>query len=427
MGADYDMETLLEMSKKKKPYLSMGNVPERLEKSPYRWVMLALLWLLYVSFGLVFRSMAPLVTPMLKDLQMTYGEMGFVLGSWQLTYLVFAILAGIMMDKWGVRNALFLGISIIGLSAGLRYFVCGFTTLLLVTALFGVGGPLISTGCPKVTAQWFMGKERGLAVGIYMTAPSIGGILALTATNSLVMPLAGYSWRLTFVYYAVFTFIIAFLWRLFARDAPNGETGEKAGVVEVFSKLIKIPNVRIILSGGLLSFAVLHGYTNWLPKILEVSGMSPSSAGFASALPLLAEIPSILVLPSLIPVRFRGRAIGLLALLAASSMLLLSNAIGASLFVGLILLGVSGFAMAPLLIISLMEIPEVGPRYMGSAGGIFFCISDFGGFIGPSIMGAFADWSGTFLPGTLFQSMLCLLIFIITFRLKPSLPPGMQT
>ena len=80
----------------------MGNVPERLEKSPYRWVMLALLWLLYVSFGLVFRSMAPLVTPMLKDLQMTYGEMGFVLGSWQLTYLVFAILAGIMMDKWGV-------------------------------------------------------------------------------------------------------------------------------------------------------------------------------------------------------------------------------------------------------------------------------------------------------------------------------------
>jgi len=155
--------------------------------------------------------------------------------------------------------------------------------------------------------------------------------------------------------------------------------------------------------------------------------MSPSSAGFASALPLLAEIPSILVLPSLIPVRFRGRAIGLLALLAASSMLLLSNAIGASLFVGLILLGVSGFAMAPLLIISLMEIPEVGPRYMGSAGGIFFCISDFGGFIGPSIMGAFADWSGTFLPGTLFQSMLCLLIFIITFRLKPSLPPGMQT
>jgi CP family cyanate transporter-like MFS transporter len=142
--------------------LKMEDKPGLSGKSPYRWVMLALLFLLYISFGVVFRSMAPLVTPMLKDLQMTYGQMGYVLGSWQLTYLVFAVLAGIMMDKWGVRKALFLGVTIIGLSAGLRCFVTGFGTLLLVTALFGVGGPLISTGCPKVTALWFQGRERGL-------------------------------------------------------------------------------------------------------------------------------------------------------------------------------------------------------------------------------------------------------------------------
>ena len=34
----------------------------------YRWVMLALIWVLYLAFGIVMRSIAPLVTPILKDL-----------------------------------------------------------------------------------------------------------------------------------------------------------------------------------------------------------------------------------------------------------------------------------------------------------------------------------------------------------------------
>ena len=53
----------------------------------YRWVMLALLWLLYMSFGAIVRSLSPLVTPILADLKMSYSQMGLVMGSWQLTYI----------------------------------------------------------------------------------------------------------------------------------------------------------------------------------------------------------------------------------------------------------------------------------------------------------------------------------------------------
>ena len=35
----------------------------------YRWVMLALVWLLYCSFGLVSGSIASLITPILEDLK----------------------------------------------------------------------------------------------------------------------------------------------------------------------------------------------------------------------------------------------------------------------------------------------------------------------------------------------------------------------
>jgi len=87
----------------------------------YRWVMLSLLWLLYAAFGLAVRSIAPLVTPILEDLHLSYTQMGLILGSWQLTYILVSLIAGTMIDRWGVRKSLFAGTLIVGLSLALRY------------------------------------------------------------------------------------------------------------------------------------------------------------------------------------------------------------------------------------------------------------------------------------------------------------------
>jgi len=390
---------------------------------PYRWVILALLWLLYAAWGLVSRSVAPLVTPILKDLNMSYGQMGLVLGSWQLTYIAVAIIAGAIIDKWGVRKSLFVGTVIIGLSAALRYFPSGFGSLLPVIALFGVGGPLISIGAPKTISVWFRGKSRGTAVGIYATGPWIGGILAFAATNSFIMPLTGYSWRLTFVFYGLLTFAVALLWWLLARDTkPTGGT-ESANISKVFGRLIKVRNVRVLLVAGLLFFAIMHGFTNWLPKILESGGLPPTTAGFAASIPLLASIPAVLVIPRVVPPHLRGRFIALLALLVAAALVVSVTASALPLLVGLVLFGIAGSSLLPLVILVLMETPEVGSRYMGSAGGIFFCVAEIGGFTGPLIMGALVDMTGAFLVGGVFLASLSLVILAVTFLLKaPPVP-----
>ena len=92
-----------------------------LDRKRYRWVILALLWLLYVAFGLVQRAIAPLVTPILADLDLSYTQMGFILGSWQLTYIAAAIVAGTLIDRWGIRRSLLAGAIFLGLSSALRY------------------------------------------------------------------------------------------------------------------------------------------------------------------------------------------------------------------------------------------------------------------------------------------------------------------
>ena len=397
----------------------MNNQQTRMpHESSYRWVMLALVWLLYTSFGIIHRSVSPLITPIIADLNMSYSQMGLVLGSWQLTFIAAAAFAGAALDKWGIRLSLFFGTVVIALSIGLRYFAAGFWSFLFVVALFGVGGPMISIGCPKTIALWFSGKDRGTAVGLYTTGPWIGGAFALAATNRLFMPLTGYSWRLTFIVYGVITLGVALIWWFFAREAESSVGSERFEMGRVFMNLIRVHNVRILLLSGLFSFAIHHGYTNWLPKILEAQGLSPTNAGFASSIPLLAGIPTLLFIPRMVPPRWRGRFIACMMLVIGLALWPVAYCGGILVYIGLTFYGISVCTIFPLLVLILMDMPEVGPRYMGSAGGIFFSISEIGGFMGPPAVGALVDWTGTFDAAVFYVSTLSLIIFSLTFLLK---------
>lgn len=389
-----------------------------LHKMRYRWVMLGLLWLLYFSFGLVTRSSSPLVTPIIRDLGMSYGQMGFVLGSWQMTYIALAVTAGIIMDRWGIKRSIFAGALIISLSATLRAFSTGFITFLLFVALFGVGGPMISIGCPKTIALWFKGKDRGTAVGIYTTGPWIGNMTSLAATNSVVMPLLDFSWRMTFISYGAMAFVLAMFWWFFAKDT-NTDTdnqSERFNPVQVLADLMKVPYLRIILVCGLLSFGIGHGFSAWLPKILEAKGYSPTFAGIGAATPFIASIPAVLIIPRSVPPHFRGKIIALLTVLGTISILWVV-ATPLPPVVGLLMYGASGTCLMPLLVLTLMETPEVASKYLGSATGVFFCVAEIGGFFGPFMVGYLVDVTGGFLAGALFLASLGIIIFGLMFFL----------
>ncbi len=393
------MTTSLNSKSESIPPATCGDIEPH--QRPYRWLILALLWLLYFSFGVVTRSPSPLVTPIIQDLKMSYGQMGFVLGSWQMTYIALAIFAGVIMDRWGIRRSIFVGALVIGLSAVLRSASTGFFSLLLFVALFGAGGPMISIGCPKTISTWFKGKERGTAVGIYTTGPWIGGMFSLAATNSVVMPLTDYSWRMTFVWYGLMTFIFAGLWWGLTRGADTESGIERFNVLTMLADLLKVRNVRLILLSGLLAFGIMHGYFAWLPKILENGGMTPARAGVFSALPFLTSIPAVLIFPRLVQPGNRGWLIGLMAILAGLSIfwvvILQWPAIP-----GLLIFGISGPCLMPLLVLSLMETPEVASKYLGSATGVFFCVAEIGGFLGPFMVGYLVDIFGDFSAGGLF-------------------------
>ena len=66
----------------------------------------------------------------------------------------------------------------------------------------------------------------------------------------------------------------------------------------------------------------------------------------------------------------------------------------------------------------LMDMPEVGSKYMGSSGGLYFCTAHIGGFAGPLMVGTLVDFTGSFMVGLIVLADLSLVIFIMALLLK---------
>lgn len=391
--------------------------------SPYRWVMLLGVWLLYFSFGLAVTCIAPLVEPIKADLNITYTAIGIILGIWQFVYIGSAIPCGILLDKLGARLALILGGGIIATSMCLRAYAPDFASMVLAVMLFGVGGPIISAGAPKLIAELFQGSGRGLAMGVYMTGPAIGGIISLTLTHSLLLPSLDNDWRQIMLLWAGICAFCTVTWAAISYyNKPlaiaESSTEQPQGQLKVIAMIIREPAVLIVMLMSVGVFFINHGLNNWLPELLRSEGMSQTQAGYWSAIPTIIGIAGSLLIPRLAtPARRFNILIGLsLAAMAASFLLQYQEP--TILFLGLFLQGVARSALMTILILTLVELPAIGERYAGVASGFFFSAAEVGGVLGPVSLGLLYDFSHSFTLSLYLVSFVALLTTLGAVRLK---------
>lgn len=390
-----------------------------------RWVILTLSWLIYFAFGLIHSTLSILITPVMNDLNLTYAQMGVILGSWQFVYIFFAQPVGMIIDSLGAYKSLFLGVVIISLSAALRWFAVSFEFLLLSVALFGIGGPMISIGLPKLASMWFTGKERSVATGVYTTGNTVGSIVALLTTNSFFLPVLG-GWRNVFVMYSGIGLVIALLWLFVGwryqnshMSRPMAESMKSERVLDVISRLFKKRNIWLIVIIGVTSFFVNHSLSNWLPKILELKGMTVSEAGLAvSSLKLFAIIGSILIPRLSYTLGSKKLTISLTLFTLGIATLVLGVASGPLMWIGLAVAGITMRGLTPLLMVTLMDLPYVDSKQMGVVGGLYYSIGEIGGFGGPLVLGLLMDATGSFYSGIIFTVVVTEMAIIFVALLK---------
>lgn len=390
--------------------------------SPYRWVILLLVWLGYFGFGLISASLPVLISIIAIDLGLTATQMGVILGVWILLYVPLAIPVGLLIDQIRIKRAIFVGLVLIALSGVLRGFAVNFPTMVLFVAIFGLGGPFISIGMAKTIAVWFVGEERGVASGIYLTGFFVGSGTVLALTNTLFLPLFG-TWQATLVFYGILGFIFAAFWVLFAREGPLVLRKDTllTTLKDGLSALLKEKYVWLVGLIAFMLFIAAYGFNSWLPTLLQLKGMTPALAGILASVPRWAGILGSVSIPRLGKTGSRRKLLFILILVQGIWVVLVVWVIGLiPLTMVLLLYGICSAAIPPLTIVLLMDMPNIGARYTGAASGVFFSFGAIGGFIGPLIVGYLADLTGTLYTGFLLVALVLelTLIFIVILREK---------
>jgi len=385
--------------------------------------MLAGVWFCYMAFGLSMASLAPLVREIEADLRFSHSAMGTVMGAWQFVYIFAAIPCGMLLDRIGARWGLAIGALIIGLSGIFRGFAGEYLELLAAVALFGLGGPLISAGAPKVVSEHFEGAHRGLAMGIYITGPGIGAIVALLLTQPVVLPWLEGNWRLLLQIWGVVGILSGLFWLLVAREGrqPSAPMEDKAQLSSLI-EILRIPAVRLILFMSVAVFAINHGMGNWLVEILQSFGASASGASALATIPVGIGILSALTLPRM---AVGSRRFSVLILLfscsVVASLALLAEPAGFWLYLTLVVEGIAAGSMMTVLVLTLVEVPGVGSKRSGTAGGFFFSAAEIGGVGGPVLLGVLFNAHGHFSSSLMVLALLGILLLISVFPLRRQL------
>ncbi|MDE0230508.1 MAG: MFS transporter [Spirochaetaceae bacterium] len=389
-----------------------------------RWRMLALGWLAYCAFGMAVGSLAPLVSPIMGDLGLSSGRMGLVLGVWQLVYVFTAIPLGVAVDRLGVRRSVALALAVIILSLLLRAAATSFWTLLASVALFGVGGPVVSIGVPKIVAEWFPPRERGRAAGFYTTAPTIGAVVVLATAAGVLLRLVG-SWRLVMLVFAVAGVGALLLWTLGYRDPPAGGTSaaRPAPAARMRGRwlvLLREPNMRLLLVLAVGTFAVNHALNAWQPTYLEEVGFTLAAAGRWTAVGTLCGLLTALVVPGLSRPGARRAALAALLLAAALGLAGMMALRAGPLLAASWVTAMARAPVLPLMMLLLMEQPGVGARHLGLGAGLLFAAAEIGGFGGPALLGAVRDLAGGLAPAMLGMAGMSLLMIVTILRVRES-------
>ena len=394
------------------------------QSNPYRWAMMFGVWLLYFAFGLTMASLAPLVAVIEADLGINHIGMGTILGAWPVVYIAASAPCGMLLDRFGPRRMLFFATLVIAFSGLLRGVSEEYFGLLLAIVVFGLGGPLVSAGAPKVISLWFSGKDRGLAIGIYFTGNAFGGITALSLTNSVMMPLLDGDWRMVMLCYSGFVVISGLVW-LAINTHPAAKSMErklaaepKAPFMQVLKELIRLPVVRLVLTMGICILFFNHGFNNWLPTILQQGGMSLTAAGYWASIPTGFGMISALILPRLATRERRYTILFGLFLCAACATILIYAATGPLLLLGLVMQGMCRGAMTSISILILMDMDDGDTRRVGAASGLYFSAAEVGGALGPMSMGILAETTGSFTVPIFMMTGITVVLMLLLARLR---------
>jgi len=235
-----------------------------------------------IFFNYVDRGALPIAAPLLKgDLHLSNEAYGVAVSAFFWIYAPVQLFAGWLCDRFSVYKLLALGILLWAGSTLLMGFAGGFTSLLVLRIMLGVGESLAFPGSSKIIARHVPPERRGVANAALAMGIALGPAVGTLAGGLMV---AHWGWRAMFFVFGALTLLWLAPWQRAVRAISDERRYDGGATVPVAAVITKWPlwSMSIVHSLGNYCFYFLLA---WLPLYLTKSrGFSITQMTFLASL-----------------------------------------------------------------------------------------------------------------------------------------------
>jgi ACS family D-galactonate transporter-like MFS transporter len=212
-------------------------------------------------------------------------QQGLAMSVFFWTYTLFQIPCGLLVDRYGVRMPYFFGFLIWTLASAGLAMSTGLTALVALRLLLGVGEAVVTPSSMRYISLHFAEKQRGLAVGLYMTGTKLGPAIGFPLSAYLVTHVG---WQSMFLMVGVGSLLWLIPWMMWvkstdiaAQPKPKQAAGSKASLS--LGQLLAIPVMLGIVLGTFCYMYFVYYCMTWMPLYFkERHGMSITAMGWYS-------------------------------------------------------------------------------------------------------------------------------------------------
>jgi sugar phosphate permease len=150
-----------------------------------------------------------------QELGLSATQMGMLLSAFSFSYAFSQLPVGVMLDRFGARLMLGLGMFVWSVAQLFGGFVTTLHQFLAARIVLGIGeAPQFPAGA-KVVSEWYALRERGRPTGIFTTSSTISPALAPPILTVLLLM---FGWRWMFIVMGALGIAVAIGWYLVYRN-----------------------------------------------------------------------------------------------------------------------------------------------------------------------------------------------------------------
>jgi ACS family tartrate transporter-like MFS transporter len=406
-----------------------------------RWRLIPFLFLLYIVAYLDRVNVGFASIDMNRDLKFSDTVYGLGAGIFFLSYTLLEVPSNLMGARFGARVWIARIMLTWGVLSSAMIFVSSPASFYVIRFLLGAAEAGFFPGVILYLTHWFPQRERARAVGLFMTATAMAGVIGAPISSALLRldgtwGLQGWQWLFLIEGLPAILLVPVVLVYMTERpaDARWLSAAERDWLVremevEQTHSAQNIVTLRAALGSARLWIVSLpyfciviafYGISFWLPQLLQsMSSLGSATIVLLSALPYVAATAGLVVVGSRSDRKRERRWHVATSCLIGAAGFVLTVLAPATPAIALATLSIAAFGIWGTLG-PFWAIPTAMLRGTAAAGGIALVnsIGNVGGFVGPYLMGWIREATGGFTAGLLTLAAILVLGAVIVLRLE---------